>query len=257
MIRILIKKAFFNTWDNLFRVVFLNIGFLIPTSLFIYAPNLSSSAVTLYLLRLFAIAIFIIYTGAASSVCYAITNYKTPGFAMFYSAIRISYRSSLLFIVVNVIWFQVLSVAFQVYGNLSHEMIKIVAQVVLVWITISWLVAVQLFFPVQSSLDHTVIKIFKKMILLFFDNAGVMFLISVGSLITMSLSVVFGTILPGLGAVLIWQNAALRLLLYKYDYLEKNPKAIGGKIPWDEILIEEKERIGNRTLRGMIFPWKE
>ena len=45
--------------------------------------------------------------------------------------------------------------------------------------------------------------------------------------------------------------------MYKYDWLEANPEANRKKIPWDALLMDDKERVGKRTLRGMIFPWKE
>jgi hypothetical protein len=44
--------------------------------------------------------------------------------------------------------------------------------------------------------------------------------------------------------------------MYKYDYLEKNP-GDRRRIPWDALLVEDRERVGKRTLKGMIFPWKE
>ena len=69
--------------------------------------------------------------------------------------------------------------------------------------------------------------------------------------------------------------------MYKYDFLEERQQAsadqtsadqegtdegqveqAGGKrrrvrIPWDALLAEDREQVGVRTLRGMIFPWKE
>jgi hypothetical protein len=29
------------------------------------------------------------------------------------------------------------------------------------------------------------------------------------------------------------------------------------RVPWDALLAEDREQVGVRTLRGMIFPWKE
>jgi hypothetical protein len=39
--------------------------------------------------------------------------------------------------------------------------------------------------------------------------------------------------------------------------LEENPDANRRKIPWDALLIDEKDRVGSRSIRGMIFPWKD
>jgi hypothetical protein len=64
-------------------------------------------------------------------------------------------------------------------------------------------------------------------------------------------------LLPGLGSIVLLLQVATKLRIYKYDYLEENPEANRRKIPWDAILIDDKQRVGKRTLRGMIFPWKE
>ena len=63
--------------------------------------------------------------------------------------------------------------------------------------------------------------------------------------------------LPGLTTVLLWANVGLKLRLIKYDYIESHPDANRKQIPWDALLVDEKERVGKRTLKGMIFPWKE
>ncbi len=44
--------------------------------------------------------------------------------------------------------------------------------------------------------------------------------------------------------------------MFKYDYLESHPEVNRRQIPWEELLFDEREKIGPRTLRGMIFPWR-
>jgi len=43
----------------------------------------------------------------------------------------------------------------------------------------------------------------------------------------------------------------------KYDWLEANPGADRRKIPWDALLIDEREKTGTRSLKNLIFPWKD
>jgi hypothetical protein len=64
-------------------------------------------------------------------------------------------------------------------------------------------------------------------------------------------------IFPGPGGLLLFLDEALRLRIFKYDWLEANPDANRRKIPWEALLIEEREKTGNRTLKGLIFPWKD
>jgi hypothetical protein len=51
------------------------------------------------------------------------------------------------------------------------------------------------------------------------------------------------------------------LRLLKYDWLEANPPPEGSRkrrpIPWDVILIDEREKTGSRTFRNFVFPWKD
>jgi hypothetical protein len=64
-------------------------------------------------------------------------------------------------------------------------------------------------------------------------------------------------LLPGISSILLFWNTAFKLRLYKYDWLEQNPGSNKKSIPWDALLVEDRERVGKRTLKGMIFPWKE
>jgi uncharacterized membrane protein YesL len=116
--------------------------------------------------------------------------------------------------------------------------------------------ALQFFFPVQSRLDKKFGKILKKMFLLFLDNPLFSVGLLVGAVATLALSAFTALLLPGIASILLWWNVALKLRIYKYDYLEKHPDA-RRNIPWDALLVEDRERVGKRTLKGMIFPWKE
>ncbi|MDR1985520.1 MAG: hypothetical protein LBP88_00935, partial [Treponema sp.] len=57
--------------------------------------------------------------------------------------------------------------------------------------------------------------------------------------------------------ILLYLDEALRLRLLKYDWLEVNSDATLRKIPWDALLIEEREKTGTRSLKNFIFPWKD
>jgi hypothetical protein len=81
--------------------------------------------------------------------------------------------------------------------------------------------------------------------------------VAVGSVAVLALSAFTALLIPGITGLLIWHQVALKIRLCKYDYLEENPDANRRQIPWDALLIDDRERVGKRTLRGMIFPWKE
>jgi hypothetical protein len=80
--------------------------------------------------------------------------------------------------------------------------------------------------------------------------------------VVLVLSMFLAFLFPGPGGILLFLDEALRLRLLKYDWLEANPAADPAqarkrKIPWDEILIDERERTGTRSFKSFIFPWKD
>ncbi|HVP19812.1 MAG TPA: hypothetical protein VMU36_12520, partial [Spirochaetia bacterium] len=89
------------------------------------------------------------------------------------------------------------------------------------------------------------------------DNPGFSIGLAICALIVAGVSVFTAFLLPGFATVLLWWNVAAKLRLYKYDWLEQNPGADRRRVPWDALLVEDRERVGKRTLRGMIFPWRE
>ena len=78
-----LKKSFFNFWDNLFRIFFLNLGFVIVlvltapvyflVSVFPYADNLK-----IIITSVIMIFIFNVYNGAVHGMVRDIADYKSP-----------------------------------------------------------------------------------------------------------------------------------------------------------------------------------
>ena len=129
------------------------------------------------------------------------------------------------------------------------------------WICLFTIGIIQFYPAVYYRLGMKPVKCLKKCAIIFFDNTGFCFFTL---FINIILSVFIFT-LPGF--FLSYLDQALRLRLLKYDYLdnitanqdnilqETGQKRI--KIPWNELLIEEREKTGERGLKSLIFPWKE
>jgi hypothetical protein len=73
----------------------------------------------------------------------------------------------------------------------------------------------------------------------------------------LAVSLFLALLFPGPAGILLFLDEAMRLRLLKYDWLEANPDANRRKIPWDALLIEEREKTGTRSLKSFIFPWKD
>jgi hypothetical protein len=256
MFGFLIKKTFFDMWDNLIRLVILNLGFIVAFAVIIYFPLLFREIPVLFFLALgIGMAILFVYSGVVSAMTSMIAEYTKPDFKDFFPILKYTYPSSLLFALVNLSLVVVFRIAFRVYGGIQ-SFIGPLASSFLFWVLIFWILAFQYFFSVQARLDRKFRKIMKKMFLLLLDNPLFTVGLLIGTLVTFAISVFTAFLLPGIASIILWWNVALKLRLYKYDYLEEHPEA-RRNIPWDALLTEDRERVGKRTLKGMIFPWKE
>jgi hypothetical protein len=256
MFGFLVKKAFFDMWDNMFRIIIMNLGYIAVLSIFWLAIEIAGIPALSIPVLFIAIAAFAVYTGAVSRMCADIADYKQPGFRDFWGFVKETFPSSLLLALVILVYVLIISVAFNFYGGVKN-ITGPLAVALLFWVTVAGVFSIQFFFPIQSRLDRKFRKIVRKTFLVFFDNPGFSIALFLAALATTIISFLTALLLPGIATVLLWWNVAFKLRLYKYDWLEKNPGEKRRRIPWDALLIDDRERVGKRTLRGLIFPWKE
>jgi hypothetical protein len=256
MFGFLIKKTFFDMWDNLIRIVILNLGFILAFAIIIYFPMLFRGTPVLFFTALgVGMGILFVYSGVIGSMTSVVADYTKPEFKDFIPTLKATYLTSLLFALVNLVLVILFQVAFRVYGGIQ-SFVGPLASSFLFWVLIFWVLAFQYFFAIQARLDKNFRKIMKKMFLLLLDNPLFTVGLFIGTLIIFAISVFTAFLLPGIASIFLWWNVALKLRLYKYDHLEENPEA-RRNIPWDALLTDDRERVGKRTLKGMIFPWKE
>ena len=257
MILFQIKKAFFDMWDNMLGVFLLNFGYVLIVGGGLYLPYLLSfSAALSYIGVAIAIIVFNFYTGATSLVARDISDYKTLAFRDFFSYFKDIWKSSLALSAITIVQVFILMVAFPFYFQMGG-ILGVAAMAVIFWVSVVWWISSQYFFPIRARLDTSLKKIIKKCFMIFFDNTVFSLVLGFGTVATFIISGFTAFLLPGLTSILIWHQVGFKLRLLKYDYLEENPEADRKKIPWEALLIDEKDRVGHRTLRGMIFPWKE
>lgn len=256
MFGFLIKKTFFDMWDNLIRVVMINLGLvLLLAGLANLLRLFAESRAAFWVVAGLGVGLLFVYTGVAGVLTCMIADYEKPEFASILPALRATWVSSLLFAATNVALALLFSVALPFYGRLK-SIVGPLALSFVIWIAVFWVLSLQYFFPVQARLDKKFLKILRKMAMVLLLDPLFSVALFAGALLVAMLSVPMVLLLPGAATVLLWWNVALKLRMYKYEYLEGHP---GGRmsIPWDALLVEDRERVGKRTLKGMIFPWKE
>jgi hypothetical protein len=128
---------------------------------------------------------------------------------------------------------------------------------VVFWFTVFGLISFQYYFTICARIGTNLKKAFRKCMIISLDNSGFSLFLLLHNIVGLILSSFLVFLLPGPAGALLYLDEALRLRLLKYDWLEANPGANRRKIPWDAILIEERERTGTRTFRNFVFPWKD
>ena len=254
-----IKKAFFDLWDNLLTIALLNIGFVALVALTLSVANLFGAIdpfLGAILVPVFVIVVTVGYAGGVSFACRDMVDYDNPEFRQVMRYFRDALPASLMLAGLYVVQFFITSIAVPFYAHIENIW-GLDALVFLFWASVVWLLASQFFLPVRTRLDSKLKPILKKCFILFFDNTGFAFFSAIGVLVLTTISVPLALLIPGPAGVMLWLQSGFKVRLLKYDYLEENPEADRRKIPWDTLLIDEQQKIGKRTLRGMIFPWRE
>jgi hypothetical protein len=253
----LIRKSFADLWDNIYVVILLNLCFLLMFALLFYLSLIMKANNFLsYIAMLISLIIIFIFSGGASGIAKDISDYRNPQFVDLFTHIKKSYLSSVFFALLSSVLFFPQNMILNFYGKLNSNISTPVLTLFLLFNMI-WILSCQYFFPVQSNLDKRFMKIIKKMLLVFFDNFLFSILIFIIGLVIFIFSAALIFLLPGLSFVFLLWNVTLKTLLYKYEFLENHPNFNRKRIPWDTILTEEKEKLGKRKLKGLVFPWKE
>jgi hypothetical protein len=259
-------------WDNILTIIIMNIIFIILfvagfaieygiifiLDLFITDTNTFIALVLSHFIHLPLVCLFFVYAGAVSCVTKDIADYKKPRVKDFFAYVIKTYKSSLVFGILNFVILFFLFIAGIYYLDTMDNLINPLIFFFLAWLFMFWFSASQYFFALQSMFDKKVKKNIKKMILLFFDNTGfTLFTLLFGTIIILGVSVLTIFMLFSFSTVLLWYNVALKLRMYKYEYLEKNPHANRRKIPWKTLLMEEENMVGKRSFKSLLFPDRE
>jgi hypothetical protein len=257
MIRFFIHKAFFDGWDNLFKLAALNVGFLLGSGIFILVPDFMKApgpiVVSGFLLALLAICIW--WSACVHALAW-VADYQDLGIQEIRSALREGLVPGLQFSAMAAGLVVILGVAFPFYLGRS-DVLSIVALGIIFWSALGAMLTLQYFLPLQARLGGGLRKNLRKSFYLMMDNPLFSLFLLVYNTLVLALSMFLAFLAPGPAAVALNLNVAVKLRLYKYDWLEANPDSRGKKIPWFELLADDRERVGKRTLKGMIFPWKD
>ena len=261
MIGFLIKKTFYDLWDNLFKIVVLNLGFFASTAIPIFLPRLGALLTESVALDITLTAVGIlcctVYLSAAALTIKPISEYGTFTFKEFIQSFKKAWPAGLVMGIIVFLLFMIITVIIPFYLSMESPVLGLSLAAVIFWTAVFGILSFQFFYTVVARLTPNLVKALKKSMLIAFDNTALAFFMVINNAIAIVISVFFAFLFPGPVGALLYLDEALRLRLLKYDWIEANPGEDRRKIPWDALLIDERERTGTRTFKNFIFPWKD
>lgn len=262
-----LKKNFCDIWDNLLYLILTNI---VPVAVIVgsYFAVTMSSAVNSYLPNL----VFVACSAVLMAVLFAwganarkIADFNSPKWSLFLSSLRKCFPVGALLGALLAVLALVVRASFMFYLGMflgKGSIIGVLFAAFIGWFFLITVMAMQWFVPLYFlQEDNTFLKNLKKAFIVYFDNAGFSFIMLVHNLILLALTVLTFGLVPGLNGITLSCTNACRLRLYKYDWFDEHPEYLNDRekrsdIPWDELIADDKESLGERKISSFIFPWR-
>ncbi len=262
MFGFILKKNFCDGWDNLLTVIITNLVFLFTGIGLVFLNAFASKSSILALLGiLFSCVVLSILIFAYSDSAAHVANFEGIHLVDFFKQIPGALKDGALFGLMNAAVFLISSFSIRYYIVESGTLLGFALGCAIFWVDFFYLLAMQWFVPIRGLMHNNFKKCFKKSFIILFDNTRFSLLMFLYNLILLALSVVCIGFFPSMTGILIANTNALRVLLYKYDYLEEHPelktKRERRQIPWDDLLAEDRDILGPRPIRSFLFPWKD
>jgi uncharacterized membrane protein YesL len=257
MLGFFFKKAFFDGWDHLFALVLLNLVFVALICLGLLLPGAAGAPAWLGVsVGLLALVAGSIWWSACAFALNAAADYGSISFQDVLAALKKGWLPGLqLGLIAGASGF-LLSIGLPFYLS-KGGIVGALAAGILFWCAVILALSIQYYVPLRVRLGGGFRKNLRKSLILFFDNPFFSLFLFLYNLVTVAISFFVAFLLPGFAGTALASDVALRLRMYKYDWIEAHPEANRKEVPWDELLAEERDLVGKRTLKGMIFPWKE
>jgi hypothetical protein len=266
MLKFFFKKNFCDGWDNIFSLLIPNvISVILGIGVYLAVGAVAAINVPLSLLVLAAgCGIVMIPVYAWGWNAKKIADFDSPSLGSYFKLIPHSIINGFLFGVIIGAFIVIGSVSIPYYlAMFKHgNLIGLLFVALIFWFLLIAALALQWFIPLTYLQDYnTFSKCLKKSFIIFFDNPAFSFVMGLYNILLLVMSVFLFFIVPGTAGITLSQMNALRLRLYKYDWLEENPDIAADKdkrceVPWDTLTAQDKETLGPRNLQSFIFPWK-
>lgn len=246
MLKLLLKKSFFDGWDNILVLFLNNIVFSAMIIGFLFCDNLIVCAVILLL--------FSVHFLGVNGAAFYFTRSLGKWYEGYIKAIK-KIGHLVLFYVIILVIFACIGILIPLYlsiGDFAWTTIGFC----LAFCSLIMLVALLYFFPLGIAMEKDKpLKTLHKCFLIMSDNLGVTLYCLMKNICEIFISVFTAFLMPGCSGVAVNQTNIIQLLLLKYDWMEEK-KVSKHNVIADQYLAPVIEQYKERNLRTLFVPWK-
>ncbi len=264
-----LKKNFCDGWDNLFSLVILNLVFMAGgvllffawRALVIFLPE--NEIISMLVTCIGLILLFLLYSISAfafSDQAFKIADFGGIHLLDFFKNIPSVLKDAVLYGLMLSALTILSYIGIRWYFS-QGTYLYLFLGCVFIWFDFFAILTFQWFIAIRAVMKNDFKKCLKKSFILMLDNTGFSLALALYTLILLILSISFVGLAPSVTGITLARVNALRLRMYKYDYLELHPelktKRERKQIPWEELIYEDRETLGPRKFKSFIFPWKD
>ncbi len=253
MITFFLRKSFYDGWDNLFPLAALNAALLALVALGLWVPAAMESTVARVAGLVFLLLAGSVWWSTAAHALTAAANSGSFRFGELRAAFSAGIVPGLQFGAIVTVATVLASVVFPFYSSIGNFM-GLFATSLAFWLFLCLFLTLQYFLPWQAANGGGFMSSFRASFMLFMDAPLFSLFLAIDGLICMAVSPLVAFLLPGPAAAVLASCEAVRLRSYKLHWMKQSGTA-KGRVPWDELLADDIEALGQRTIKQLFFPW--
>lgn len=252
------KKSFFDGWDNFLSLFLTNILFAAVTIAFLLIAKANTDIQIgnfALMCALFLLIICLLIQGTAG-VAYGWVNGDSSYIDNFKKVIKKTQHLFFFFSMAVVVFF---CIVFLIpFYMASHSFMGIMIAVVMFWGFALIIPAMQYYFPLSVYFeDDTSFLTFKKCLALTLNNKAFTFALTLKTIIEIGITICTCFLVPGFAGIAISHANAVKLLMLRSDYMREHAIQSRKDLNYYRLFEEENAKIGKRSIRSMIFPWRD
>ena len=249
MVLLLIKKTFFDLWDNLYSMFLFGVATIVVAAFFM-AMMVTVGVNSPKFFLAFIGGIFCLGQLIAALFFYThdIAMNEQVKIRNIVGYIAQTWKVNL---VISGIFSTILILTISGVRFYMHAVgpVAVVGTGVLAGTAIIVGLVLLFFYPFYIRSEEGIIDAMKKSAFFISDNPVFVIGVIIGIITICAMSAFSYGIAPGFTAITLWINVCVRIRLYKYEY-RKSTKTVSGNIPWDDLIKEDLAMYDRRWFVG-------